>query len=117
MALLKITDASGREWEYQLNAQTLCTIGRAPDNCVVLDDPRASRHHAHITNEDGAFKLVDGVYAGNQLKRSANKVFINGEPRFEHLLNNGDRVTIGASTLRFEQPVEERASDVRYDDK
>jgi adenylate cyclase len=118
MALLKITDASGREWEYQLNPQAHCTIGRAPDNCVVLDDPRASRHHAHITTEDGTFKLVDGVYAGSELRRSANKVFINGEPRFEHLLNNGDRVTIGASTLRFEQQPEERATaEVRYDDK
>lgn len=118
MALLKITDASGREWEYPLNPQNLCTIGRAPDNCVVLDDPRASRHHAHIANDDGAFKLIDGVYSNGQLRRSANKVFINGEPRFEHLLNNGDRVTIGASTLRFEQLPEERATaEVRYDDK
>lgn len=118
MALLKITDASGREWEYALNPQSLCSIGRAPDNCVVLDDPRASRHHAHVTFDDGTFKLVDGVYAGGQLRRSANKVFINGEPRFEHVLNNGDRVTIGASTLRFEQQPEERATtEVRYDDK
>ena len=29
----------------------------------------------------------------------------------------GDRITIGASTLRFEQPAEERTTDVRYDDK
>jgi adenylate cyclase len=118
MALLKITDASGREWEYPLDAQNLCTIGRAPDNCVVLDDPRASRHHAHIAFDDGMFKLVDGVYANGQIRRSANKVFINGEPRFEHTLGNGDRVTIGASTLRFEQQPEERATaEVRYDDK
>jgi adenylate cyclase len=118
MALLKITDASGREWEYALTPQTLCTIGRAPDNCVVLDDPRASRHHAHIVHEEGTFKLVDGVFANGQLRRSANKVFINGEPRFENVLNNGDRITIGASTLRFEQQPEERATaEVRYDDK
>jgi adenylate cyclase len=117
MAFLKIIDASGREWEYTLTAQSLCTIGRAPDNCVVLDDPRASRHHAHITSEDGTYTIIDGFYAGTQLKRSANKVFINGEPRTEHKLGNGDRVTIGASTLRFEQRAEERAPDVKYDDK
>ncbi len=52
-----------------------------------------------------------------QLRRSANKVFINGEPHYEHQLKNGDRVTIGASTLRFEQAPEERTSEVRYDDK
>ncbi|HEX8173926.1 MAG TPA: adenylate/guanylate cyclase domain-containing protein [Pyrinomonadaceae bacterium] len=117
MAQLKIIDASGREWDYPLTPQTVCTIGRAPDNCVVLDDPRASRHHAHIRTEDGNFTIVDGYVAGGQIRRSANKVYINGEPRFEHQLMNGDRVTIGASTLKFEQRAEERAPDVRYDDK
>ncbi|HYY57865.1 MAG TPA: adenylate/guanylate cyclase domain-containing protein, partial [Pyrinomonadaceae bacterium] len=117
MAFLRITDASGREWQYTLSAQAPCTIGRAPDNCVVLDDPRASRHHAHVKAEDGTFTIVDGVYEGGQLRRSANKVFVNGEQRYEHALLNGDRVTIGASTLRFEQKVEERTTDMRYDDK
>jgi adenylate cyclase len=117
MAVLKIIDASGREWEFTLTPQSPCTIGRAPDNCVVLDDPRASRHHAFIKSEDGKFTLVDGVMVNGELRRSANKVFINGEPRFEHQLSNGDRVTIGASTLRFEQQAQERAPDVKYDDK
>ncbi len=117
MAFLKIIDASGREWQSPLAPQTICTIGRAPDNCVVLDDPRASRHHAHIRVDENNFTLVDGVIAGGQVRRSANKVFVNGEPRYEHPLRAGDRITIGASTLRFEQPVEERTADVRYDDK
>ncbi|HEX8773606.1 MAG TPA: adenylate/guanylate cyclase domain-containing protein [Pyrinomonadaceae bacterium] len=117
MAFLRITDASGREWQYNLSPQAPCTIGRAPDNCVVLDDPRASRHHAHVKSEDGTFTIVDGVFEGGQLRRSANKLFVNGEQRYEHQLSNGDRVTIGASTLRFEQKVEERTTDMRYDDK
>ena len=83
----------------------------------MLDDPRASRHHAHVKVEDGTFTIVDGVVEGGQLRRSANKVFVNGEQRYEHPLANGDRVTIGASTLRFEQKVEERTTDMRYDDK
>ncbi len=118
MAHLKITDASGRQWQFSFLPKTTCTIGRAPDNSVVLDDPRASRYHAHITqSENGVFTIVDGAMVNNQLRRSANKVFINGEPRFDQQLKNGDRITIGASTLRFEQPVEERTTDVRYDDK
>ncbi len=117
MATLKITDASGRQWECTLTMQSSCTIGRAPDNVVVLDDPRASRYHAHVNaGDDGSFVLVDGAIINGQLKRSANKVFINGEPRYEQALKSGDRVTIGASTLRFEQQAEER-TDVRYDDK
>src|SRR5678816_411333 len=118
MAHLKITDASGRQWQFSFLPNVACTIGRAPDNTVVLDDPRASRYHAHINqSEQGTFTIVDGAVINGQLRRSANKVFINGEPRFEHQLKNGDRVTIGASTLRFEQPIEERTTDVRYDDK
>jgi adenylate cyclase len=118
MAHLKITDASGRQWQFSFVPQTTCTIGRAPDNAVVLDDPRASRYHAHIKqNENGSFTIVDGAVINGQLRRSANKVFINGEGQFEHHLKNSDRITIGASTLRFEQPIEERTTDVRYDDK
>ncbi len=117
MALLKITDASGRQWQYTLLPQTPCTVGRAPDNCIVLDDPRASRHHAHIRFDDPGYTIVDGVVMNGQVKRSANKVFVNGEATYEHPLKDGDRVTIGASTIRFEQQKEERTTDVRYDDK
>src|SRR5690349_2229654 len=118
MAHLKITDASGRQWQFSFLPNVTCTIGRAPDNTVVLDDPRASRYHAHINPlENGTFNIVDGAVINGQLRRSANKVFINGEPRFEQQLKDGDRITIGASTLRFEQPIEERTTDVRYDDK
>ena len=118
MALVKIIDASGRQWQYELAAQAPCTIGRAPDNCIVLDDPRVSRYHAHIrSDDDTAFTMVDGMLVDGQLRRSANKVYINGDPRLEQKLKDGDRITIGASTLRFEQSAEERITDVRYDDK
>lgn len=118
MAQLKITDASGRQWQFSFVPQAICTIGRAPDNAVVLDDPRASRYHAHIKqNEGGSFTIVDGAVINGQLRRSANKVFINGDAQFDQQLKNGDRVTIGASTLRFEQTPEEQTTDVRYDDK
>jgi adenylate cyclase len=118
MAQLKVTDASGRQAQHQLNSRTSCMIGRAPDNQIVLDDPRASRHHAHIRSDDeSSFMLVDGALVNGQIKRSANKVFVNGEQKFEHLLKDGDRITIGASTLRFEQPREERTADLSYDDK
>ncbi|HKZ02146.1 MAG TPA: adenylate/guanylate cyclase domain-containing protein [Pyrinomonadaceae bacterium] len=118
MALLKITDATGRQWQYNLLPHGVCTIGRAPDNAVVIDDPRASRYHSHIKSaDDGTFTIVDGAVINGQLRRSANKVFVNGEPHYERRLKNGDRVTIGASTLRFEQAPEERTTEVRYDDK
>jgi adenylate cyclase len=118
MAQLMITDASGRQWQHTLMPVAISTIGRAPDNLIVLDDPRASRYHAHIKSvDDGQFTLVDGALVHGELRRSANKVFVNGEAQLEHLLKNGDRVTIGASTLRFEQRVEERSGALNFDDK
>ncbi len=117
MTLLHITDASGREWQYQLPPQTLCTIGRAPDNCVVLNDPRASRYHAYIKSEGGAFVIIDGKPGG---PRSANHVFVSGEQRYEHHLKDGDCITIGASELCFNraaEPPPPHPPNVSYDDK
>ena len=94
-AEITVTDASGRQWQFSFVPNVACTIGRAPDNTVVLDDPRASRYHAHINqSEHGTFTIIDGAVINGQLRRSANKVFINGEPRFEHQLKNGDRVRL-----------------------
>jgi adenylate cyclase len=117
MAVIKIKDASGREWEYQLVPNMLCTIGRAPDNGIVLDDPRASRHHAHIKFDNGGFAIVDGYHADGLIHRSANGVFVNGQARFEHPLQNGDRVTIGSSNIHYERPLEEPNDGLKYDDK
>lgn len=47
------------------------TIGRAPENDVVIGDAMASRHHARITLEKGKCTLTD--------LGSANGTFVNGE--------------------------------------
>ena len=115
MALLHITDASGRRWKFALGAADVCTIGRAPDNSVVLNDPRASRHHAHVRFRDGAYFIFDGSVDG---KPSANHVFVGGEQRREHQLREGDRITIGASQLDFDLSDERRPEpETRFEDR
>jgi adenylate cyclase len=115
MALLNITDAGGRVWQLPLSPQAACTIGRAPDNRVVLNDPRASRYHAYIKFQNGAFSIIDGSVDG---KRSANHVFVGGEQRYEHALRDGDRITIGASQLHFDLSDERKSEPAaRFDDK
>ncbi|HKG13469.1 MAG TPA: adenylate/guanylate cyclase domain-containing protein, partial [Pyrinomonadaceae bacterium] len=116
MALLQITDASGRSWQTTLSPQGVCTIGRAPDNTVVLDDPRASRHHAHVRFRDGSYHIIDGSTDG---KLSANHVFVNGQERLEHPLAEGDKVQIGASHLRLDASDERRRKppETRFEDK
>lgn len=117
MALLKITDANGREWEYRLVPPATCTIGRSPDNHIVLDDPRVSRHHAHIRTESNKFILFDGTVVDGQLRRSANRVFVNNQAIYDHELRNSDVITIGASKLTFEHIFEESIAELKYDDR
>jgi adenylate cyclase len=115
MAFLRITDASGREWQLPLSPQGVCTIGRAPDNSVVLNDPRASRYHAHVKFRNGTYVIADGSVDG---KLSANHVFVNGEQRLEHPLRDGDSVHIGASQLRLDLSDERKSEqEAQFDDK
>ena len=40
-------------------AKDTITIGRSPDNDIVLDDQRVSRHHARLVRQNGHFILTD----------------------------------------------------------
>jgi hypothetical protein len=69
------------------------TIGRLPECDVVVEDPGASRQHARIRRTDGGFVLVD--------LGSTNGTLVNDLPIREHVLENGDRITIGETVLEF----------------
>jgi pSer/pThr/pTyr-binding forkhead associated (FHA) protein len=70
-------------------------VGRAPDNAIVLDDPRVSRHHF-------AFFADDTNVFVEELGRSANITFINGERINGRLkLKSNDVITTGQTELRF----------------
>lgn len=101
-ANLKIIESTGRIWELILLPNTVYNIGRAKDNDIVLNDQRVSRRHAHIRTDETSFTLIDGYYAGSELRRSVNKVFFNGVPFYEKKLENGDQITIGGSRLEFQ---------------
>lgn len=115
MATLRITDASGREWEIELLPEMMYTIGRSPSNQIVLRDPRASRHHAQIRFFDDSFKLIDGYEADGELRRSVNRVYVNGEPILEKNLEDKDQILIGASKLFFDNQF--RPTDLSFDDR
>ncbi|MBN1658188.1 MAG: FHA domain-containing protein, partial [Anaerolineae bacterium] len=69
------------------------TIGRSRDNDVVVPDTRASRDHARIDYQQGSFVISD--------LGSANGVFVNGRRVQQHVLHDGDEVTIGDTRLHF----------------
>ena len=106
--LLKITEATGKVWDIELSPAIVYSIGRAQENNIVLNDRRVSRRHAQIIAENGGFKLIDGYYVGGEIQRSVNRVFVNGAPQLEKILEPGDLITIGASRLEVERVAEEK---------
>lgn len=73
------------------------TIGRAPDNDIVLDDETVSRHHARILVEPG----IGNPQIYIQDLASANGVLVNGQRQVRQLLHDEDRIVIGATTFVF----------------
>ena len=69
----------------------LLTIGRAPDNDLVLDDQRVSRHHARLQARRGMLVLTD--------LDSANGSRVNGVAISEVALGAGDRIEMGDHDL------------------
>ena len=100
---LKITEVSGKTWELKLLPGATYSIGRSNDNQIILNDQRVSRHHAQIRGFGENFKIIDGYFLGEELRRSVNKVFVNGSVFFEKFLEIGDEITIGGSKLVFFQ--------------
>ena len=54
------------------------------------------------------FKLIDGYFVDGEIQRSVNRVFVNGPPQLEKILEPGDLITIGESRLEFERFEETR---------
>ena len=71
----------------------MVSIGRAPDNDVVVGDPATSGHHGRIEVRGGAFWISD--------LGSTNGTLVNGQPVIERQLTDGDMIAIGQNTLRF----------------
>ncbi len=69
------------------------TVGRTPDNDIVVADVLASRHHAMLVPTDGTMEIRD---AG-----TLNGTFVNGVRIEAAPLREGDVVTIGNLDLVF----------------
>jgi hypothetical protein len=71
-------------------------LGRLPECELVLADPNVSRRHAEIRRVDGGgWMLVD---LGSTNGTKVNELRVNGTRPLE----DGDTVSLGATTLRFE---------------
>jgi pSer/pThr/pTyr-binding forkhead associated (FHA) protein len=83
--------------EYAVGAGI--TIGRLPDNAVMIDNPAVSGHHARVFHEGNRVILED--------LRSTNGTFVNGRPVTRHVLQHGDEVLVGKHQIVFDQTAAE----------
>jgi len=83
------------------------SIGRGPDNDVVLSDQTVSRHHAQLDQIDGVLHITD---AGSLNGTRVNDQTL--EPRVPHPVRDGDSISIGCFTLTLRPaPEESRAAE------
>jgi len=86
---LKI-NVSGTLQKYVLDADGV-TLGRSDQNNIVIDHKKVSRQHAKITQQGGNFTIID--------LDSANGTFFNGQRITQHVLTDGDMVSLGDKNI------------------
>ena len=67
------------------------SIGRSPENGLVIDNPAVSHYHARVFREEGRLMLEDFG--------SLNGTFVNGQRVKMVMLKPGDSVTVGKHTI------------------
>ncbi len=70
------------------------TLGRGDENDIVIDDPKASRHHALIRPSSRGWILED--------LDSTNGSRVNGFRTSAQLLSDRDQITLGATAFLFD---------------
>ncbi len=82
----------------QYAAGPSATIGRWPDNTIIIDSPGVSGHHACVFSTDGQYIVED--------LQSTNGTFVNGMRVSRHVLQHGDVVKVGDHELVFDRLAE-----------
>ncbi len=71
------------------------TIGRLPDNTIVIDNSAVSSHHVRIAREGPQFVVED--------LESTNGTFVNGDKVTKRALRHGDTILVGKHKLFFDR--------------
>ena len=69
------------------------TVGRKPDNDIVIDNPTVSGHHCKITMVGDTFFVED--------LNSSNGVFLNAKKIMKSGLKNNDVIGVAKHALKF----------------
>lgn len=93
MASLIITSGENAGQYFHLTKRTL-SVGRDPSRDIQIVDPKVSRRHFQVRNDDGEFIVVE--------LRNTNGVHINGQRvDGEQALRDGDVIAVGDTLVKF----------------
>lgn len=85
----------GGEERFSLDAAVL-SVGRSPENSIVIDNDYISGEHARLVREpDGAYRLFD--------LNSNNGTYVNDRSVSEALLHHGDTIRFGVYEVEYWQ--------------
>ncbi|MBI3832221.1 MAG: protein kinase [Planctomycetes bacterium] len=93
MAKLTLHTADASK-DFVLNGDA--TIGRQSNNTIQINEPKASRTHARVSNSNGEYFLED--------LESSNGTKVNGRKVAKVALSHGDTIQIGTTRLVFDDP-------------
>ena len=96
--------------EFQPGAQPVKTIGRTPDNDIVLNHPQVSSHHALLHHIQGRLFVED--------KGSANGTYVRGQriaPGQKIAIESREKIYIGPMPLQIEISASGAADVVQED--
>ncbi len=96
MPLLQIKSGAPADTgrKLTLDPQQPITIGRAPNNALVLADNKVSRQHADVRTENGGFVIAD--------RGSSFGTVVNGKKIDAPMpLKNGDEILLGTTAIVF----------------
>src|SRR5712691_858641 len=76
---------------------TVVSIGRAPENQIIISDSQASGHHAELRPDGQGYSIVD--------KGSTNGTYVNDQLLTAHMprpLAGGDHIRIGTTVMTYD---------------
>lgn len=92
MAFVRVYEGNQLLAQYELVSENT-SIGRGPDNDIVLAESAVSKHHATIEKRGGSYFIIDN--------QSANGTLVDGESIRQRRLNFRDEVQVGRHTMVF----------------
>jgi pSer/pThr/pTyr-binding forkhead associated (FHA) protein len=91
MASILVTYKTKVLKNHVIKPQSTVTIGRHPDNEIVIDNRLVSAHHAKIAQTQNGLQLID--------LNSTNGTYVNNDQVAEYQLAHQDWITIGKHIL------------------